>query len=143
MSYFELSVEERTAIQIGHAQGFSLRRIPCLITRSPSTFSRELRPNRDTCGGYSARLAQQQMQARRQVCRPMQKLLPGRERFKLVAHMLRERLSPEQIVGKLRSIMAQPQLRQSQHNYKLLKIKISNLRLEKSSAPYTKPATRE
>ncbi|MNG22088.1 hypothetical protein D3C84_1065370 [compost metagenome] len=75
MSYTELSVEERATIQIGHAQGFSLRRIACLITRSPSTISRELRRNRDACGGYSARVAQQQ--ARRQACRPMRKLLPG------------------------------------------------------------------
>ena len=104
MSYTELSVEERATIQIGHAQGFSLRRIARLINRSPSTISRELRRNRDACGGYSARVAQQQMQARRQVCRPKQKLLPGSERFELVAHMLRERLSPEQIAGKLRSM---------------------------------------
>lgn len=104
MSYSELSVEERATIQIGHAQGFSLRGIACLINRSPSTISRELRRNRDACGGYSARVAQQQMQARRQVCRPKQKLLPGSERFELVAHMLRERLSPEQIAGKLRSM---------------------------------------
>jgi IS30 family transposase len=34
----------------------------------------------------------------------MRKLLPGSERFELVAHMLRERLSPEQIAGKLRSM---------------------------------------
>ena len=65
MSYTELSVEERATIQISHAQGFSLRRIACLINRSPSTISRELRRNRDVCGGYSARTAQQQMQARR------------------------------------------------------------------------------
>jgi IS30 family transposase len=102
MSYTELSVEERATIQIGRTQGFSLRRIACLINRSPSTISRELRRNRGACGGYSARLAQQQMQARRQVCRPMRKLLPGSERFELVTHMLRERLSPEQIAGKLR-----------------------------------------
>jgi len=44
------------------------------------------------------------MQARRQVCRPMRKLLPGSERFELVTHMLREHLSPEQIAGKLRSM---------------------------------------
>ena len=112
MSYTELSVEERATIQISHAQGFSLRRIACLINRSPSTISRELRRNRDACGGYSARVAQQQMQARRQVCRPMRKLLPGSERFELVVHMLRERLSPEQIAGKLRS-MNIPSLREA------------------------------
>ena len=104
MSYHELSVEERAAIQIGHVQGLSQRRIARLIERSPSTISRELRRNREGCGRYSARAAQQQMQARRQTCRPMRKLLPGSERFELVAYMLRERLSPEQIAGKLRSM---------------------------------------
>ena len=83
-----------------------------MITRSPSTISRELRRNRDVCGGYSARMAQQQMQARRQRCRPKRKLLPSSERFQLVAHMLRERLSPEQIAGKLRS-MNIPSLREA------------------------------
>ena len=100
MFYSELSVEERATIQIGHAQGFSLRRIARLINRSPSTISREQRRNRDASGGYSARVAQQLMQARRQACRPMRKLLLGSERFELVAHLLRERLSPDQIARK-------------------------------------------
>lgn len=97
-------LREVIRVQFCPGQGFSLRKIACLITRSPSTISRELRRNRDVCGGDSARTAQQQMQARRQVCRPKRKLLPGGERFELVAHMLRERLSPEQIAGKLRSM---------------------------------------
>jgi hypothetical protein len=41
------------------------------------------------------------------------KLLPGSKRFQLVAHMLRERLSPEQIAGKLRS-MNIPSLKENQ-----------------------------
>ena len=102
MSYSELSVEERATIQIGHAQGLSLRRIASLIDRSPSTISREVRRNRDACGHYSARTAQRRMQARRQACRPTRKLVPGTERFDLIVHMLRDRLSPEQIAGKLR-----------------------------------------
>jgi IS30 family transposase len=44
------------------------------------------------------------MRARRQVCRPKRKLLLGSEHFELVSHMLRERLFPEQIAGKLRSM---------------------------------------
>lgn len=40
------------------------------------------------------------MQVWRQACRPRRKLLSGRECFELVTHMLRERLSPEQIAGK-------------------------------------------
>ena len=79
MSYSELSVAERATIQIGHVQGFSQRRIACLVNRSPSTISRELRRNRQACGTYSAHGAQQQMQRRRQACRPRSKLLPGSE----------------------------------------------------------------
>src|SRR3546814_16997947 len=81
-------------------------RRPPRSTRTDTLFpyTTLFRSNRGACGGYSARLAQQQMQARRQVCRPMRKLLPGSERFELVTHMLRERLSPEQIAGKLRSM---------------------------------------
>ena len=54
MSYSELSVEERATIQLGQVQGFSLRGIARLINRSPSIISRELRRNRDACGGYWA-----------------------------------------------------------------------------------------
>src|SRR5690606_3497846 len=91
MSYSELSVEERATIQIGHAQGLSLRRLARLIDSSPSTTSREVRRNRDACGHYSARTAQRRMQARRQACRPTRKLVPGTERFDLIVHMLRDR----------------------------------------------------
>ena len=104
MSYSELSVEERAIIQLSQAQGFTLRGIARLIDRSPSTISRELKRNRGSSGAYSARCAQRQMSIRRQVCRPKRKLLPGSERFELVTHMLRERLSPEQIAGKLRGM---------------------------------------
>ncbi|VVN47986.1 IS30 family transposase ISPsp8 [Pseudomonas fluorescens] len=104
MSYHELSVEERVTIQLSHVQGFSLRRIALLIKRSPSTISRELRRNRESCGNYSAHTAQHSMRVRRRPCRPQRKLLRGSERFDLVIHMLRGRLSPEQIAGKLRSM---------------------------------------
>lgn len=104
MSYHELSIEERVTIQLGLAQGFSQRRIARLINRAPSTISRELRRNREGGSRYLVRTAQQRMQVRRRLCRPKRKLLPGSERLELVAHMLRERLSPEQISGKLRSM---------------------------------------
>lgn len=74
-----------------------------MINRSPSAISRELRRNRDASGGYSARVAQQRVKARRQVCRPMRKLLTGSERFVVAHMMLRQGLPPEQIAGKLRS----------------------------------------
>lgn len=112
MSYHELSIPERATLQLGLAQGFSQRRIARMLGRSPSTISRELRRNRAPGTRYQACAAQQQMQVRRQVCRPQCKLLPGSERFELVVHMLREGLSPEQIAGKLRS-MNIPSLREA------------------------------
>ena len=104
MSYHELSVTERAIIQIGRAQSLSMREIASLIARSPSTISRELRRNSVACDSYSAHSAQQNMQVRRKPCRPKRKLLPGSERFELVTYMLRKRLSPEQIAGKLRNM---------------------------------------
>jgi IS30 family transposase len=37
MSYLELSIEERASIQVGQAQGMSLRHIAQLLGRAPST----------------------------------------------------------------------------------------------------------
>lgn len=82
------SALQSATIQIGHGQGFSLRKIACLINRSPPTISQEVHRNRDLCGRYSARAALQQMSAWHQVCRSKRKLLPGSERFELMPHML-------------------------------------------------------
>lgn len=65
MSYIELSIEERASIQVGQAQGMSLRRIAQLLKR---------------------------------------KLMPGTERFDLIVHLVRRRLSPEQVSGKLKAM---------------------------------------
>jgi IS30 family transposase len=74
----------------------SLRGIAQLLERAPSTISREMRRNMSVQRGYNARHAQEQRQRRRVPCRPKHKLIPGTERFDLIAHMLRQRLSPEQ-----------------------------------------------
>ena len=110
MSYLELSIEERASIQVGQAQGMSLRHIAQLLGRAPSTISREIRRNQMAQNGYCARYAQRQREKRRGVCRPARKILPGTERFDLIVHMLRRRLSPEQISGKLKT-MKLPDLR--------------------------------
>ncbi len=44
------------------------------------------------------------MHTRRVICRPAKRLVPGNELFELVAHLLRQRFSPEQIAGKLRTM---------------------------------------
>ncbi len=43
-------------------------------------------------------------QQRREVYRPDNKLLPGSERFELITYLLRQRLSPEQITGRLKTM---------------------------------------
>ena len=54
MSYTELSIEERAAIQVGQYQNLSQREIARILGRSPSTISRELRRNRSLSAGYAA-----------------------------------------------------------------------------------------
>lgn len=110
MSYSELSIEERATIQVSHAQGMSMRQIARLLERAPSTISRELRRNQQPDGRYCVPHAQHLRHERRATCRPRRKLLPGGERFALVLYLLRQRLSPEQIAGKLRH-MTIPSLR--------------------------------
>jgi IS30 family transposase len=102
MSYQELSIEERITIQFGQLQGLSQRAIARMLERSPSTISRELRRNAAKASSYSASQAHQQMRHRRKPCRPARKLEPGSELFDLVAYLLRQYFSPQQIAGKLR-----------------------------------------
>ena len=104
MSYVELSIEERATIQVSRTQGMSLKHIARLLERAPSTTSREVRRNQADQRAYCARHAQQQWQKRRILCRPRCKLMPGTERFELMIHMLRRRLFPEQISGKLKAM---------------------------------------
>ncbi len=103
MSYSELSLDERIIIQVGLLQSLSLRAIARQLNRSPSTISCELRRNSGPDGGgYTASVAQEQMKERRLACRPELKLPHDGKLFQLVAEMLRDRYSPEQIAGNLR-----------------------------------------
>lgn len=110
MSYSELCIEERATIQVSLEQGLSIRKVADLLERSPSTISREIRRNQAPDGRYCAPHAQQRRHDRRIRCRPRRKLLPGSPRFALIQHMLRRRLSPEQISDKLKR-MTIPDLR--------------------------------
>ncbi|WP_201486598.1 helix-turn-helix domain-containing protein, partial [Pseudomonas sp. OF001] len=95
MSYYELSIEERSNIQVGLLRGMSQRAIARMLNRSPSTICREIRRNRSAQGEYATQHAQRAMRERRMSCRPRQKLVPGNELFELVVHLLRKRFSPE------------------------------------------------
>ena len=104
MSYHELSLEERSNIQVGLLRGMSQRAIARMLNRSPSTICREIRRNRGAQGEYITQHAQRATCERRMPCRPQKKLMPGTELFDLVVYLLRKRFSPEQIAGKLRAM---------------------------------------
>lgn len=53
-TYHELSVEERSDIQIGLLRGMSRRAIARILNRSPSTINRKIRRNRDSQKEYHA-----------------------------------------------------------------------------------------
>lgn len=67
MSYTELSIEERAAIQVGKYKELSQREIARMLGRSPSTISRELRRN-GLGTGYSAYEAQTLLVQRKVHC---------------------------------------------------------------------------
>ena len=52
MAYTELSIEERSTIQVSLWQEMSLRQIANMLQRSPSTISREVRRNQTQRGTY-------------------------------------------------------------------------------------------
>ena len=110
MSYCELTMTERSTLQVALAQQMSFRAIARLLKRAPSTISREVRRHAGARQHYQAHKAQHNRQHRRLSCRPRRKLLPGSERFELIIHMLKRYLSPEQIAGQLK-IMDIPSLR--------------------------------
>jgi IS30 family transposase len=72
MSYHELSVEERSNIQIGLLRGMSQRAIARMLNRSPSTICREIHRNRSAEGEYITQHAQRAMRERCIPCRPRQ-----------------------------------------------------------------------
>ena len=98
-----LSLGEREEIAVGVAAGLSLRQIARVLGRSASTVSREVRRNRAASRGqppYRATLAQALTERRRR--RPKPRKLAGHERLRVeVQTMLEQRMSPEQISGRL------------------------------------------
>ena len=104
MSYCELTMTERSTLQVALAQQMSFRAIAKLLKRAPSTISREVRRHARSRQQYQANTAQDNRHYRRLLCRPKRKLLPGTERFELITHMLKKYLSPEQIAGQLKTM---------------------------------------
>jgi IS30 family transposase len=95
-----LSFEERLEIAHRHSElRQSARAIGAALARSPSTISRELARGR-TASGYRATVAEHSADQRSR--RPKTRKLARLPLRRKVLKMLRQRLSPEQVAGRLR-----------------------------------------
>ena len=104
MSYCELTLTERSTLQVALAQQMSFRAIARLLKRAPSTISREVRRHARFRQHYQANKVQGNRHYRRLLCRPKRKRLPSTERFELITHMLKKYLSPKQIAGQSKTM---------------------------------------
>jgi IS30 family transposase len=97
MAYHQLTQEQRYLIVRSKVLGKSIREIAQVLGRSPSTISRELRRNLTPSHHYCVEKAHSYATARRRRCRR------GSHFSEAVFHdvdlAIRQRLSPEQIVG--------------------------------------------
>lgn len=100
--YQQLCAEERACIMQMTAQGQSLRQIARLLRRAPSSISREIRRNGMSAASYDAAAAGRQARQRQYLPRRSRKLLPHNAAFLVVAELLRQGWSPQQIQGRLR-----------------------------------------
>jgi IS30 family transposase len=102
MSYHQLTQEERYLISAATALRRGVRQIASQLNRSPGTISRELRRNATTGDRrYRAEKAHSYAVARRRRARRGSQY--SQAVYREVEAALRQRLSPEQIVGLLRS----------------------------------------
>lgn len=96
-----LSVEEREIIFDLYNKGTGVRAIARHLGRSPGTISKELSRNRDDFGLYLPTHAHRKSVLRR--FRPKQRKIDANPELKQeVMAMLKDKLSPEQIAGRLR-----------------------------------------
>jgi transposase, IS30 family len=102
MTYHQLTQEERYLISAGSALRQGVREIARQLNRSPSTISREIRRNATTSDQrYRAEKAHSYAVARRRRCRRGSHF--SESMFRHIDELLRQRWSPEQIVGTFRS----------------------------------------
>jgi len=99
--YTHLSAEDRETLSLGLAHGHSLRRMACVLGRSPSTLSRESARNATRGQPYRACTAQTLAGAR--ACQPRRpRKLVDPWLWQYVQTQLKQGCSPEQIAGRLR-----------------------------------------
>lgn len=99
MAYIQLTYEERVTLSALKLQGLSIREIATVLGRHFSTLYREL--NRNRChiidGAYRPSKAQRRTRARRRRSRRNRHY--SSEYFLLVRKLLKQKFSPEQVVG--------------------------------------------
>jgi IS30 family transposase len=118
--YAQLSIEERTMIQMQLSMGMKAATIAKGLGRCPSTLSRELRRNGwvsakaprgrgrpAAAGGYHAVAAHERARDCTIAPRVKRRLCPGSVLWDEVMHYLKRRYSPEQIAGTLALVHAQ------------------------------------
>jgi IS30 family transposase len=98
-TYTQLSIEERSSIGVGLAQGFSSRAIARLLKRPVSTVSREIKRN-GAADGYVPPSAQECCVSRKFCC--PKRLAVNPELWAKVRAMLGKSWSPEQVSGMLK-----------------------------------------
>lgn len=102
MAYHQLTREERYLIATGLRLKLSLRKMATVLKRSPSSVSREIRRNRTPHdGAYRSEKADSYAVARRRRSRRGSQY--SEEIFREVDAAIRERWSPEQVVGLFRA----------------------------------------
>jgi len=112
--YEQLSIEERTKIQMQLEDGVTPAAIALGLNRSPSTISRELRRNNwmrpkarrgpgrpPVAGGYRSEVAHKRARTCAVITRRERRLRPGTALWGQVMGYLKEGYSPEQISGTL------------------------------------------
>lgn len=103
MAYHQLTQEERYLISAHLVAGRTQGEIAHLLSRAPSTISREVRRNATTHDGrYRPSKAHRYAQARRRRCRRGSQF--SENVYRQVEAALRNRLSPDQIVGHFRDL---------------------------------------
>ena len=98
MNYTHLTQAERYQIAILYKAGHDQSEIARMMSRHPSTISRELRRNRGE-RGYRPKQAHELSQARTRACRNAPRI--AEQTWSFVDQWLRELWSPEQICGRL------------------------------------------
>jgi IS30 family transposase len=98
--YKQIDYQERETIALGIETGLSIRAIARMLSRPPSTISREVKRNAPG-DPYSCRMAQQRCVRRRHFAHPPAKLVAGNALFEVITPLLHQHWSPQQIAAHL------------------------------------------